>query len=278
MKAMICLLFTVVVSLPLLAEISKPIDLPAVQAKVDKGDPEAELELGRAYHLGRGVPKDFAKALDLYQKSAAQGNAKAMFNIGYLYSHAQGVKVDNQAALDWFRKAADKKLPAAELKLGMLYQFGENGVEKDYPTAIKYLTLAAAHEDAPEQVGPACNALGNIYEQGLGVPVDGKVAFDWYKKGAEAGYGKAQGTTGRFYYEGLYVKKDCAQSYMWLKLASLQGDIMSLHLLGDYISGKQLNQKQMEEGDRLVLERQKQKISSSAKPSSSDSPATTSEK
>ncbi len=42
------------------------VNLPDLEARVAKGDPEAELDLGRAYHVGnQGVPKDFAKAADL---------------------------------------------------------------------------------------------------------------------------------------------------------------------------------------------------------------------
>ncbi len=90
----------------------------------------------------------------------------------------------------------------------------------------------------PEQVAPAANTLGNMYEQGAGIPMDGKQAASWYTKSAELGYAKAQANLGRVYYEGLLVKKDLVQCYMWLKLSSLQGDTMALHLLGQYLMAK----------------------------------------
>jgi TPR repeat protein len=42
-------------------------------------DASAQLNLGLCYACGDGVPKDLAKAVELYTKAAAQGNASAPF-------------------------------------------------------------------------------------------------------------------------------------------------------------------------------------------------------
>jgi len=50
--------------------------LAAVDA-AERGDAEAQYELGLMYANGRGVPEDFMKALEWVRKAAVQGHAEA---------------------------------------------------------------------------------------------------------------------------------------------------------------------------------------------------------
>ena len=50
----------------------------------DKGDADAQFNMGQAYKLGRGVPADLAKAEELFGKAAAQGHLQAADNYGLL--------------------------------------------------------------------------------------------------------------------------------------------------------------------------------------------------
>jgi TPR repeat protein len=252
MKVRVYFLFLVgsLASFPSFAQTSTEI----LQAQAAKGDAQAELDLGRAYHLGKGVPQDFAKAVEFYRQAAAQGNAKAMYNLGYIYQHGQGVPPDGAAAAQWFQKAADLGLPAAQLELGLFYFFGDEGLEKDYASAAKWLTLAARLENPPAQRGPASNALGYLYEHGWGVPLDGKQAISLYSKAAEMGNAKAQSNLGRVYYEGILLKRDPLQSYTWLKLAAFQGDPMATHLLSECLANEEFTAAEMAEGDRRAVD------------------------
>jgi TPR repeat protein len=45
------------------------------------GDPDAQYNLAYIYENGLGVPKDEAKALELYQQAADQGHSAAQSNI-----------------------------------------------------------------------------------------------------------------------------------------------------------------------------------------------------
>lgn len=45
------------------------------------GDPDAQYNLAYIYENGLGVPKDEAKALELYQQAADQGHSEAQNNI-----------------------------------------------------------------------------------------------------------------------------------------------------------------------------------------------------
>lgn len=75
---------------------------------------EAEFELARLYENGIGVPADPARALELYQSSAAQDFADAVNELGFFYfSGALGLPLDQAKALTLFRKAADLDQPEA---------------------------------------------------------------------------------------------------------------------------------------------------------------------
>src|SRR5580658_5943804 len=76
--------------------VGRAADLTLDQAKAGaaKGDAEAEFALGKAYYGGNGVPQDYGKALDLYQKAANQGHAKAQNNLATMYRNGLGVKKD----------------------------------------------------------------------------------------------------------------------------------------------------------------------------------------
>jgi TPR repeat protein len=136
-------ILSLIALLGFLPAFAQQINLPDLQARVAKGEAEAELDLARAYHLGKGVPIDFAKAADLYRKSAEQGNAKAMYNLGYMQHHGQGMPEDDVKAEGWFQKAADKGLPAATLEVGLAYLHGDNGCHRDSRRAMGFTKTAS---------------------------------------------------------------------------------------------------------------------------------------
>ncbi len=65
------------------------------------------------YESGRGVPRDYAEALRLYQLAAEQGHAVAQCNLGVMYSSGRGVPQDYVQAHMWFNLAASRA-PASE--------------------------------------------------------------------------------------------------------------------------------------------------------------------
>lgn len=54
------------------------------------------------------VPNDPAKAIEWYQKAAAQGNADAQSNLGVMYSLGKGVPLDRVLAYAWANLAASR--------------------------------------------------------------------------------------------------------------------------------------------------------------------------
>ena len=70
------------------------------------GNGYAQNCIGFIYAEGRGVTKDDAKAVEWYQKSAAQGNACGQCNLGLMYADGRGVLEDDATAVEWLKKSA----------------------------------------------------------------------------------------------------------------------------------------------------------------------------
>ena len=67
----------------------------------------AYVNLGTAYYDGKGVKKDYQKAIEYYKKAADLGDVVAYVNLGKIYYEGKGVKQDYQKALQYYKKAAD---------------------------------------------------------------------------------------------------------------------------------------------------------------------------
>ena len=157
----------------------------AQQEKIDqllqiaeKGDANAQFDLGFRYQEGEGVAQDLAEAAKWYHLAAEQGKAEAQVNLGIMYQQGEGVPQDYIEAVKWYRLAAEQGEALAQSNLGRMYTFGE-GVARDDVEAAKWLRLAAEQGRAAAQ-----HNLGLQYQQGLGVPQDYIEAHKWFNLAA----------------------------------------------------------------------------------------------
>lgn len=111
----------------------------AWQAPAAKGDADALFNLGQAYKLGRGVPKDLVKAEAYYGKAARLGHIAAADNYGILLFQTNR----QQAAMPWLQSAADRGEPRAMYVLGIASYNGDYA-PKDWVRAYALITRAAA--------------------------------------------------------------------------------------------------------------------------------------
>ena len=72
----------------------------------EKGDADAQFNLGVMYSKGQGVPQDYKTAVKWYTLAAEQGVASAQTNLGWMYDKGYGVKQDNVYAHMWGNIAA----------------------------------------------------------------------------------------------------------------------------------------------------------------------------
>lgn len=111
----------------------------AWQGPAAKNDPDALFNLGQAYKLGRGVPKDLVKAEASYGKAARLGHIAAADNYGILLFQTNR----QQAAMPWLQSAADRGEPRAMYVLGIAAYNGDYA-PKDWVRAYALITRAAA--------------------------------------------------------------------------------------------------------------------------------------
>ncbi len=86
------------------------------KAKAEKGDANAQSNLGGCYYHGRGVEKDYAEAVKWFRKAAEQNFAEAQYNLGFCYYHGEGVEKDYAEAYAWFNLASKTDKEAAKYR------------------------------------------------------------------------------------------------------------------------------------------------------------------
>lgn len=126
-----------------------PTALQLWRALADRGDADAQYNLGVMYNNGDGGPQNYAEALKWHRKAAAQGNGNAQFNLGRMYDYGQGLPQNYPEAAKWYRLAANQGVAVAQYKLGIMYHDG-HGVPRDYVQAYMWFHVAAAQFPASE--------------------------------------------------------------------------------------------------------------------------------
>ncbi len=71
-------------------------------ALAEKGQVDAQYNLGLIHHHADGVPLDYAAAMKWYRMAAQQGDKHAQFQIGGMYQRGEGVAADAEQAHRWF--------------------------------------------------------------------------------------------------------------------------------------------------------------------------------
>ncbi len=106
--------------------------------------PSPELIEGMKTAAGAYERKDFATAIALWRKFAAEGNAEAETLLGAMYWSGEGVPRDHEEAARLYLSAAHKGYARAQNDIGFMYGFGEGVPPHDDVQAYKWLKLAIA--------------------------------------------------------------------------------------------------------------------------------------
>jgi TPR repeat protein len=215
------------------------------QPVAEKGDANAEYNLGLLYAKGQGVPQDYKQAVEWYRKAAVQGVAAAQFNLGVIYANGQGVPVNPEEAAKWFTMASQKGVSAAETSLGDLYSEAKGF--QNYAEAQKWYRQAAEKGVASAQFN-----LGVMYDIGQGTQPDYAEAINWYHKAADQGYAGAMTNLGILYYNAQGVPRDLVQAYAWFSRAEKAGDNRAPELLKT--TADKMEPKQIRKAQEVALE------------------------
>ena len=111
----------------------------------NSGNTDACLSLLAGYYQNgsRGLPQDWNKANELYQKAGELGYAGGYFNLGNSYYYGRGVEVDKKKARHYYELAAMNGCASARHNIGAL-----EGMAGNNHRAMKlYITAARAGYD-----------------------------------------------------------------------------------------------------------------------------------
>lgn len=117
--------------------------LDSIKTLTDAGNVKAKKALGDYYFNGyAGVAQDYAKALELYTEAGEKGDADAQAQVGYIYQYGCGVDPDYEKAMEWNNRAAQQGNAQGQAQIGWLYQQGL-GVTQNLDEAGRWYTRAA---------------------------------------------------------------------------------------------------------------------------------------
>jgi TPR repeat protein len=112
----------------------------------EKGDAEAEWEIGRAYANGSGVIKENkSEAANWFRKAADKGHVTAQCNLADAYLAGEGVEKNPAIAFELFEQAANRGRTYAQISLAHCFEDGV-GCKTDLIAALMWGTIASLAE------------------------------------------------------------------------------------------------------------------------------------
>jgi len=212
-----------------------PLELKLAQLGADMGSGELTLWVGEIYQGGHveglNEAESVEKAIEWWEKAAANGQPRGWTNIGLLYAHKGvpgggenfgGIEQDDTVALEYLTKAADAGDTKAPRYLAQFYEAGR-GSEVNYEKALEYYLIAADMGDITAKTSAA-----NLYFEGKGAEQDYAKALELYTDAGSSvkvvpGVAQARYQLGVMYEQGLGVDADLDTAIEWYTFASEAG-------------------------------------------------------
>ena len=221
----------------------------SVKAKAEKGDVDAQYNLGNYYREGIGVARDFPKAVSWFRKPAELGDARAQYSLGNCYiTHPLppfgGVECFEEEVK--FSRIVEKyprvkvspedrrrkvyPIMNGEYELGPVEYF--EPIILEYAQEVRAAGVKWYQKAAEGGYAEAQFKLGNRYYNGEGLVKDFVQAASWYRKAADQGHASAQNNLGNSYLDGKGVVQDYVQAVSWYRKAAEQGHTEAQFSLG----------------------------------------------
>ncbi len=141
-------------------------------------DPATQTKIGNLYREGKGVARDYVKAVHWYSKAAKQGFVGGQNNLAVMYEQGLGVTKNKSEAAKWYLTAAEQYNANAQHSIGRMYRDGE-GVPQNLEEAAEWIGKAAEQSHSG-----AFRDMGEMYWKGLGVSQNNIRAYMWWRLGA----------------------------------------------------------------------------------------------
>ena len=121
-------------------------DTDELMRRADSGDTAACMILGRKLLRGRGAPRDYERALQLFDTAARAGDADALYLLGKCYLKGIGCAKDPAGGVSCLEEAARRGHAAAALRLGSCFAEGLGAPRSSELAAYWYRKAAALGE------------------------------------------------------------------------------------------------------------------------------------
>jgi TPR repeat protein len=208
----------------------------------EKGNTDAQNNIGDLYLFGYGVISDYVEAIKWYQKAAEKGNVDAQNNLGFMYENGYGVTENISTSIEWYQKAAKQNSEAAQKALARLEGYKENNnnfISND--PSIKEVSVRTEDNNSIKEVSVKKEDNNNnsasakeIYKQAnkLYAQKDYKKAFPIMKEAAERGNIDAQKILGDMYLLEYGIAKDNKEAVKWYQKAAQKEHSEAQDMLG----------------------------------------------
>ena len=101
------------------------------QTAADRGDTEAQRNLGHLYRWGKGVQQDLTQAAFWYYTAAKGGSDSAQYNLGVMYLRGEGIPRNEEEGVLWLERAAEQNNKEAVERLAHLKTETENELPRE---------------------------------------------------------------------------------------------------------------------------------------------------
>jgi len=175
--------------------------------KADKGDADAQFQLGKRFLTEKSTATGSQRAIQWFRRAASANHVQALVELGYSYLTGNGTTPDPAKGCEFLERAVEQGDPRALRLLGICYRDGlGKRVSLEKAEQLFQQALRAGDEAAAAELGRLFEAKNDYAE-----------AIRWYREAAECGDSNAQYDLGRIYAEN---KHDIRKACFWLRLAA----------------------------------------------------------
>lgn len=218
------------------------------QPAAQRGQAQAQYQLGIALYLGLGITRDVELGLGWLRRAAEQGNVEAQQRLGMHYSGERSDVLDPVQAAFWYSKAAEQGAVVAQEKLATAYARGA-GVPASSEQALRWYRKAAENGSALGQT-----RLGQAYLTGQ--ETDAVQARKWLEQAAQQRWPEAEATLGELYLAGAVLPQSDAQGWHYLQRGMAGGDAGALALAGYLLTRGRHIAQDLPRGQKLLQQAQ----------------------
>ncbi|MCP4146235.1 MAG: sel1 repeat family protein, partial [bacterium] len=205
--------------------------------RAERGDSDAQLELGNVYLNEKQSPENTCKAIQWFYCAAEMEHPDAQYMLGLLKLKGKGFRKNRETAVSWFHKAAAQ---GHEMAFTRLLEAAESGFA---PAQAKIGILFLHGEGVPQNDEKAYDWLDKAFQQGhyeaeyyLGLSFlergDNADGISALYRSAQKGFPDSMVELFLFHLQGKNVEMDLDKALYWINSAAMQGFAPGFFYLG----------------------------------------------